>query len=267
MLNQRARLLAILALALGGSGAYLNHQWLQNRSPETVTAFVEKEPETTPVVVAKTNLRVGEPVRDAELATVNWPIGHLPEGTFGSLREVAGRIPKRSVAEGEPVFAGALLPMGSEAGLTPLIADGKRAVAVRVDEVIGIAGFIKPGALVDVLATIRDRGKNAGSFSKVILQGVRVLAIDQTMDRPKDNAPALVSVVTLEVSPAEAQKLTYAAHEGKLQLALRNPADGDVVSTKSVNAGSLRETKKKYIPRKRDRVEVIKGLDVQNKSF
>lgn len=266
MLKRRTLFFGILALSLGLCGAFFNQRWLESRSFQNGDQQVEKIAETVPVVIVKHELPVGELVRSLQLATVDWPIELTPKGTFRSVEEVVDRVPRRALAEGEPVLESTLLPSGTEAGLSPIIAAGKRAVAVKVDEVIGIAGFIKPGAMVDVLATIRERrGAKVDAFSKVILQGVKVLAIDQSLERHAEGNPELVSVVTLEVSPVDAQKLAFAAHEGKLQLALRNPSDEDEVATRSVNAGALRGTA--GARRARSSVEVIKGLDVSNKRF
>lgn len=265
MRNRRVLVFGALALAFGLCGAYFNYSWLSTRESASVTHVVEKNVTLVSVVTAKGDLAAGEPLRGVQLSTLEWPETHLPPGAFVSIEDVEGRVARRSLLEGEPILESALLPVGTAGGLSPIISAGKRAVAVKVDEVIGIAGFVKPSAHVDVLATIRDRSRSRESFARVILQDVKVLAIDQTLEKGVSGEPEQVSVVTLEVTPSEAEKLTFAAHEGKLQLALRNPADMEVVGTKPVNAKTLRKTKS--TPRRSSRVQVIKGLDVSNKNF
>ena len=268
MLNRRALLFALLAVALGLGGAYVNYEWLKTQTfqpLQPVKQLIEGTiPEAVTVVTANADLAVGEPIRDGQITTVNWPKDLIPPGALLAESEADGRIPRRPVAKGEPILETALLPQGSAGGLSPIIGEGRRAVAVKVDEVIGIAGFVTPGAHVDVLATISERGRSNSSFSKVILQDVNVLAVDQTLEQVNGGDPKLVSVVTLEVTPAEAQKLTYAAHQGELQLALRNPSDDKVVRTSSVSSSTLRGYPSTGSSRK---VEIIKGLKVSSKSF
>lgn len=269
MVNRRALLFGILALAFGLTGAYLNYEWLSSRTHVPVTEAVEQSAATVQVVVAKAGLVPGEAIRDLQLTTIPWPADLLPPGAVLAVGDAEGRVPRRTVSEGEPLMESALFPQGAEGGLSPIISEGHRAVAVKVNEVIGIAGFIKPGATVDVLATIRERGRAGAStsFSKVILQDVKVLAVDQTMEEGNRGDPALVSVVTLEVVPRDAQKLTFAAHEGDIQLALRNPADNQFVRTNSVNANSLRGYRPAPKAKPVTKVEVIKGLDVSSRKF
>ena len=266
MANRRVVLFGVLAIAFAVCGAYFNYSWLSSQKPEIVTQTHVGDVELVSVVTAKGDLSAGQELREVQLTTREWPKSHLPPGAFLSVESLEGRVARRTLLEGEAVLESALLPIGANAGLSPIIAEGKRAVAVKVDEVIGIAGFVKPGAHVDVLATIRDRASRSdGSFARVILQDVKVLALDQTLEKGVSGEPEKGNVVTLEVSPEEAQKLTYAAHEGKLQLALRNPTDEEVVGTAAVNARSLRATPR--APRRSSRIQVIKGLDVSSKNF
>lgn len=266
MANRRVVLFGALAIAFAVCGAYFNYSWLSSREPEVVTQTEVAGLELVTVVTAKADLAAGESLREVQLTTRDWPKSHLPPGALLRIEDVQGRVARRSLLEGEAVLESALLPIGSASGLSPIIAEGKRAVAVKVDEVIGIAGFVKPGAHVDVLATIRDRTRNAqGSFARVILQDVKVLALDQALEKGANGDPESGNVVTLEVTPEEAQRLTFAAHEGQLQLALRNPADEQVVGTAAVNARTLRHTARP--PRRSTNVQVIKGLDVSSKNF
>jgi pilus assembly protein CpaB len=149
-----------------------------------------------------------------------------------------------------------------------------RAVSVKVDNVIGVAGFVTPGVRVDVLATIRrvDLAK-APPFAKVILQDVRVLAVDQKLEEVQTGEPELVSVVTLEVDPLQAEHLIYAAHEGRLQLALRSPGDDKDVVTKSISVADVfgdqrsAEINNMAVGPAKTVVELIHGSEIQIKKF
>ncbi|MFP8870043.1 MAG: Flp pilus assembly protein CpaB [Myxococcota bacterium] len=265
MVNRRPLIFALLALSFGLSGAYVNYQWLNSRADFVAPASVSVATETAQVRIARTEISAGHEILDKAVESVKWPLDLLPPGAFVGDDSPLGRVPMRTIAAGEPILESALLAEGAGGGLSPIITEGMRAVAVQVDEVVGIAGFVKPGSHVDVLATIRDRRGEGSTFAKVILQDVKVLAIDQSLEEKSTSAePKLVSVVTLEVTPANAQSLAFAAHEGQLQLALRNPTDTKSVRTSAVSAASLRGyTARIY----RNRVEVISGVDVVTERF
>ena len=136
------------------------------------------------------------------------------------------------VIENEPILPNKLASKEAGAGLPPAIPPGLRAVSVRVNEVIGVAGYVLPGTRVDVVATVSPTDQNADMTSKVILTNVQVLAAGTKIERDTDkNKPMPVTVVTLLVNPDEAERLTLASSEGKIQLALRNPLDTAIVST------------------------------------
>ena len=142
-------------------------------------------------------------------------------------------------------------------------------MSVKVDPVIGVAGFVKPGARVDVVATLRRIDlKKKLPYTMVILQDVRVLAIDQQLQEATEGEPALVSVVTLEVDPSQAQTLTYISHQGRIQLALRRPDDHEVVKVKSTGVEDLLPPRRRGNgSRPRKSVQVLRGSSVSTKSF
>src|SRR5262245_3440071 len=273
MQNQRAFLFLILAVALGVGAAFTAQRWLEQQR-QLPTA---EQSNTQPVAVMRENLQVGQVVHQRALATVDWPIDYLPQGAHNDPAKLEGRVVRRPLAAGEPVLESALLPEGSRAGLVSVIEPTQRAISVRVDPVIGVAGFVVPGAHVDVLVTIQRLDGDNQPASKVILQDVEVLAIDQKLEEAKEGEPELVQVVTLEVTPQQSERLTHAAHQGRLQLALRNPADHEVVETQSVGVAEvLNDHRKAPAPRIASRpapqrsasnVEVIKGSQVSVQSF
>jgi pilus assembly protein CpaB len=258
MTNRRAIVFFILAAALAIGAVFTARSVLEQRAPVATAAVVE----TTPVAVARADLQVGTALSERQVELVEWPKQFLPEGSFRAAEALEGRVLRRALALGEPILAASLLPKGSAAGLSSIIEVTKRAVSVKVNPVIGIAGFVKPGSRVDVLVTLRrvDQSKKL-PYSKIVLQDILVLAIDQILEQVKNGEPKLVNVVTLEVEPPHAEKLIYAAHEGRLQLALRNPADHEEVKTVMVGVADLLGTKRRAgrSGPARPRVEVLKG--------
>ncbi len=271
MQNRRALMFLVLAVALGVGAAFTAQRWLEDARRQPMAG----ESNTRPVAVMRQDLQVGQVVHARELTTVDWPANLVPPGAHSDLSKLEGRVVRRPLAAGEPVLESALLPEGSRAGLVSVIDPSRRAISVKVDPVVGVAGFIVPGAHVDVLVTIDRIDTDGNPVSKVILQDVQVLAIDQKVEEAKEGEPELVQVVTLETSPQEAEKLTHAAHEGRLQLALRNPTDREIVETHSVGVGDVLGDRKPA-PRVASRpvqrsagaaVEVIKGSQVSVQSF
>jgi pilus assembly protein CpaB len=272
MRNRNSLIFMGLAIVLGLTAAFI----ARTRFEQNVTLVKESIP-TTRVVVVKSEIPVGTAITAQHLDLVEWPTEFAPEGAFEQPETIHGRVPRRGLALGEPVLETALLPVGSAAGLGALIGESRRAVSVKVDAVIGVAGFVTPGAHVDVLATLRrvDQAKPL-PYSKVILENIAVLAIDQKLEDVGGSEPQLVSVVTLEVDPKQAQKLIYSAHEGHLQLALRNPGDNESINTTSVGVAEVLHNGKKAAPKRKARkrapvaptgtpIEVIKGTSVSTK--
>jgi pilus assembly protein CpaB len=224
---------------------------------------------TAPVIVAQVDLAVGYALDDRALSTVEWPENHLPSGAIASAAQAAGRILRRPLVAGEPVLESALLPVGAAAGLPSVIDPERRGVSVKVDQVIGVAGFVKAGAHVDVIATLHRVGGDDTALSAMILQNIPVLAADQKMQTAGDGQPEIVNVVTLSVNPDEAQRLVHGAHEGKLQLALRNPSDVELAKLSSVSGRDvlgLQRPKAKSAAAGGS-VQVLKGTSVTSSAF
>jgi pilus assembly protein CpaB len=172
---------------------------------------------------------------------VDWHSTSLPVGYYATAAEVIGRGLITPVAANEPLMATKLADKESGGGLPIVIPEGMRALSVRVDEVIGVAGFVMPSTRVDVLLTITPRagGGNEQPVTRIILQNIQTLASGQTIQRSEDGTPQSVSVVTLLVSPEEAERLTLAATEGRIQLALRNGLDLAAVQTPGIRTDAL----------------------------
>src|SRR5262245_49917059 len=197
--------------------------------------------EMVPVVIAKVELPLGAKVIAEQLTTVQFPRDATPDGTFDSIDKVVGRITVTRIATREPITASRLAQLGATGGLSAIIPEGYRAMTVRVDDVVGIAGFVMPGTLVDVLVVITPPDNSAqGPISKIVLQNIKVLASGQDLDQPKNERDAnTVRSVTLQVTPEQAEKLNLAASEGRLQLSLRNSIDDDDEQTLGANRRTL----------------------------
>jgi pilus assembly protein CpaB len=198
-----------------------------------------EELEGTQVVVAGRDLPSGAILSREDLEIVDWPSRNVPDGFFSQPGEVVGRGVIGEVHRNEPLLAAKLALREAGGGLPITIPAGYRAVSVEVDEVIGVAGFTLPGTLVDVLATVMPGTNRSETTTRIILQKIRVLTADQSYQTDPEGDPVLVTVVTLLVKPQEAEVLTLAATEGKIQLALRNTLDVDSVSTVGMRITAL----------------------------
>ena len=180
------------------------------------------------VVVAAAPLPLGTRLQAGQLRLIPWPTGNQPPGSFGKLEDCVGRAIIAGVVTNEPILEARLAPKEGGAGLPVAIPEGMRAVAVRVDDVVAVAGFTMPGTMVDVLVTGEvegGAGGGANSITRTILERVRVLAAGQQVQQDKDGKPQTITVVTLLVDPEQANVLTLASTEGKIHLALRNTID------------------------------------------
>jgi pilus assembly protein CpaB len=268
MQNRNGLIFLGIAVVLGAVAAFSAHRWVSNQTPVVVESV-----EMVEVVVPRSNLAIATTLVARQLDTVSWPKNHLPPGALQDVSQGEGRVVRRPVAVGEVLVETALFAMGAGGGLPAVITEKRRAISVKVDPVIGLAGFVKPGTRVDVLATLRRIDwKKPLPYSRTILQDIPVLAIDQKLEQVRDGEPELVSVVTLEVEPDQAQKLTYASHEGRIQLAMRSPSDEEVLKTKSISVAALmdssrpRRSSKASVSRS-SRVQIIRGAKSETKKF
>jgi pilus assembly protein CpaB len=214
----RSFVLFLMAVALGGGAAMMAKNWAERQAAPVEVAEV-KTIQTTPVVVAAMEIPFGHKVERAQLKVVSWPAENVPPKSFSSLEALDGKIAKQKIFAGEVLHMDRLVDQGAGSTLSAVIPPEKRAVTVRVNDVIGVAGFLLPGNRVDVLASRKAGNSNSTS---TLLKDIKVLAVDQTSD-PDNEKPIVVRAVTLEVGPQEAEKLVQATQEGSVQLALRNP--------------------------------------------
>lgn len=227
---------------------------------------------TGQVVVATTEVSPGNPLNGAALKLVTWPKELIPPQAASALNQVDGRVVLSPISNGEPVLFSKLAPVGTAAGLSSLMEENKRAFTIRVDDVTGVAGFIHPADKVDILADMKVRGLDE-SFSKTILQNIKVLSIGQLWEQKGGDAkPMLVNTVTLELTPQESEIMNLASNEGKIRLVLRGRRNETIVQTEGVAMSALFGLAKKEEPvkeaesvkeaKKEERtVEVIKGME------
>ena len=236
---RRAASLIVLILAVGcGVGAsFITYRILHERKVVDSLGIVAERP-ARPVVVASVPITFGTVLKAEHLKIVSWP-ADTPAGSHADMEALVGRVLVVEAVPDEPVLESKLAPVNSQGGLPSVIPHGKRAVSVRVNEMIGVAGFVGPRTRVDVLVSINPQGDKARAASKLILQNVEVLAAGQKTERDEDGKPQTVNVITLLVDPKEAEKLTLASYEGDLQLALRNNLDLESVLTPGAVLGSM----------------------------
>ncbi len=226
----RARALALLVVALI---AALGVAAILTRYLDRRIAAVRVP--TKKVVVAASDLRVATTLQPELLAEIEWPVASLPDGTFGAANDVAGKIVNTAISKGEPILRSKITSGEGKGALSVVLPAGMRAVAVRVDDVVGVAGFIHPGDRVDVIVTMRptDRG-DAPFTSKIILQNIKVLTVGKDVDTAPGRDPAKplsATVATLMVNSDQAEQLALAAAKGQLLLALRSAVDAELVET------------------------------------
>lgn len=232
----RIRVFIVLALAIGAGGvfAFATYNYVQHLPTRTTTI------PTKPVVVAAADLEVGAEIARDDVRIIEWPASAAPKTAISDPKTIIGRGLVMPMIENEPFMEMKLASTEAGAGLPPAIPPGLRAVSVKVNEVIGVAGYVLPGTHVDVVATVNPSTGQADMTSKVILTNVQVLAAGTKLDRNTDkDKPVPVSVVTLLVDPEQAERLTLASTEGKIQLALRNPLDLETPATKGVKPAVL----------------------------
>jgi pilus assembly protein CpaB len=235
LVRTRVFVVFVFALTAGGAFAFATYRYVSNQA-QAPTANMK----TTHVVVAAANLTLGDELGADDVRVVEWPANSVPASAFHTADEVVGRGVIAPIVEHEPILPDKLASKDAGAGLPPAIPEGKRALSVSVNEVVGVAGYVLPGTRVDVLATVNPSQNQTDVTSKVILTNVPVLAAGTKIERDgTDNKPIQVTVVTLLVDPTEAERLTLASTEGKIQLALRNPMDTTAPPTPGIRPAAL----------------------------
>jgi pilus assembly protein CpaB len=227
MKSTRALIMIFFSLIAGGVAVWLAARWVGQQASENSTA----------VVVASKDLDPGSLLTPDMLNQVAWPNGSIPSGAFTELKKLETRVVAGSVIyKGEALLEAKLAPEGSVGGLSSIIPNGMRAISIHANEIVGVAGYIRPGSLVDIMVNTRD--KNEKSISKIVLERILVLATAQD-DKRDQNKPKVVSAVTLQVDPSQAEKIDLARSIGTLSLILRNPLDKAETTTEGARKDDL----------------------------
>lgn len=219
---------------------------------------------TEKVVVAASDLSMATKLQPEMLAVIDWPMASRPGGTVKDPKELEGRVVNASIVKGEPILLSKIATGDGKSALSTVLPAGMRAVSVRVDDVIGVAGFIHPGDHVDVIVTMipQTQTGNAPPMSKIILQDIKVLAVGKELEsRTKDpQKPVPATVATLMVDSEESEKLALAASKGQILLALRSGIDVEVVATSGIAPHALLMGQHAMPePEKVDRVDHARG--------
>lgn len=217
----------LLSLVAGIAAMVLAARWLSEQGAPKADAQV---------VVAVRDIELGQPLNASMVTLVSWPAGSVPDGSFALADAIDGRVLRTQLLRGEPVLEAKLAPVGTKGGLSALIGEGRRAITVKVNEVVGVAGFALPGNYVDVLVNTQDDRDRP--VSKIVLERILVLAVAQEAGRD-ETKPRVVSAVTLEVTPEQAERLDLARSVGNLSLVLRNQVDQNPADTGGIRKADL----------------------------
>jgi len=238
MKNPRALVMVLISIIIGLGAVVLASRWVSQKA--TV--------QSSKVVVAAVDIDLGTPLTPQMLKVADWPSGSIPAGAVHEIKALDTRVLKTSVLRGEAVLESKLAPVGATGGLSAVIAKGNRAMTVRVNDVVGVAGFALPGNYVDIVVNTEDETNKAEhvnkSISKIVLEHILVLAVAQEQNRD-ETKPKVVNAVTLEVTPEQAERLDLARSVGSLSLVLRNQVDSSLTATNGstkqdlLNKGSL----------------------------
>jgi pilus assembly protein CpaB len=243
MFSRRGPILIVISLLLAVGAAWVANRWLIAQS-----APGEAGPGTVPVVTAAIGIPLGTKIEARHVAVIQMLKDTMPDGSFRTAAEIDGKIALSEIMKGEILLAGRFAEQGAGSTLATVVGENMRAVSVRVNDVVGVAGFLLPGNRVDVVSAYREGQE---TLSETVVQNVKVLAIDQS-------APVVVRAVTLEVTPADAEKLILAEQRGSIQLALRNPLDDKVAQKAPAPVAPTKTKPPPQVPG----IIVIRGTEV-----
>ncbi|MGB0909868.1 MAG: Flp pilus assembly protein CpaB [Nitrospirales bacterium] len=266
MFQNRPGVFLGLAVGIALVTAILAYNWFQNQrqqAPQTVEEKVVTV-EGVPIAVASSDMAWGTPITKEMIREVPFPQESLPAGHFKTIEDLKGRVLLAHVKRNEPILESKLAPIDIKTGGVIAVLDPeKRAMAVKVNDVVALPGFVKPGDRVDIMVTFANGKK--GQITKTALENMLVLAIGTQMERAAGGEkPIPVKIITFEVTLIEAEKLAMASNGGQIRLALRSPLNMSVKKTRGATFNDLQASYQAAPPKrakkkKRERVEVIKG--------
>jgi pilus assembly protein CpaB len=249
MFSRRGPILVTISLLLAVGAAWVANRWLVSQA-----ASGNATPSTVSVLTAAIDIPLGTTMESRHVVAIQMLTDTAPEAAFKDVAAIEGKVALSEVMKGEILIAARFADQGGGSALAAVVGENMRAVSVRVNDVVGVAGFLLPGNRVDVVAAYRDR---QDVLSETVVQNVKVLAIDQSAASDK-NEPVIVRAVTLEVTPQDAEKLILAEQRGSIQLALRNPLDEKVTEKPVAPVVAV----KLKAPPPAPGVSVIRGTDM-----
>ncbi|MFQ5529167.1 MAG: Flp pilus assembly protein CpaB [Gemmatimonadota bacterium] len=270
MRSRRLIIVLVLALASGLLAGWLALRIIRESGDVGPIQTAAAAP--TEVVVAARDLPLGRVLTVEDVKLTPWPSDVAPENFSTSVEDVLGRGLITPVVLNEPLLSGKMAVKEAGGGLPIVIPEGMRALSVRVDEVIQVAGFVLPGTHVDVFVTIDPSQQQSNPITKMILQNVSVLTANQIVQTAENGEPTTATVVTLLVTPQDAEKLILAATRGRIQLGLRNTLDLDSLTTTGIRIPNLlpgapvRTGPRRTVPRRSRGIEIYRGPDLTTES-
>jgi len=225
MKSKRALIMIATSVLAGLLAVWLATKWIGQMAENT-----------TKIVVAARDVDPGTVLGDGSVQVIAWPSGSVPTGAIKDLKKTQGRVASTQIFTGEPILEGKLARDGATGGLASVLTEGKRAISIQANEIVGVAGYIRPGSRVDIMVNTHD-GKEQ-TLSKIVLENILVLATAQD-DKRDQTKPKVVSTVTLEVDPRQAEMIDLARSIGTLSMALRNSLDTAAVKTVGVTRKDL----------------------------
>ena len=227
MKSSRALIMIFFSLFAGMLAVWFAARWVSAQASENATT----------IVVANQDLDPGTLLTPDVMTRTAWPNGSVPEGAFTDVKKLETRVVASSVIyKGEALLEAKLAPEGSAGGLSSVIPNGMRAISIHANEIVGVAGYIRPGSLVDIMVNTKDQTEKP--ISKIVLERILVLATAQD-DKRDQNKPKVVSAVTVQVDPSQAEKIDLARSIGTLSLILRNPLDRADTATQGARKADL----------------------------
>jgi pilus assembly protein CpaB len=240
----------LLAILFGAGGVYVAQQWLALQSQNQVQIVQEEPAPRATIVVAAANIGFGTTLSEQNLREIPWAGNALPEGSYKSIAELnkeGRRVALAAFSPNEPILNWKISGPGARASLSAVVSEGMRAVSIRVNDVVGVAGFILPGDRVDVFFTKTSTSEeDVGPTTDIIIQNVRVLGVNQVADE-RTSEPVVANVVTVEVNPVDAQKIALAQSVGQLSLSLRAAGSTDQAPPQRVVAQELVSSPSVYV--------------------
>jgi pilus assembly protein CpaB len=256
MARRRGPILVLVSLVLAALAAWVANAWLSMRAAE------KTEPVPEAVVIAAVDMPLGTRIKAGQVAVKEVPPGTGPKGSFERTDEVIGKVTSTAVVGGEILLAQRLADSDRGSALASVVDKNMRAVTVRVDDMVGVSGFLEPGNRVDVIATKTEPGSGQVR-AMTILSNIKVIAVDQTTPQDR-NQPAVVHAVTLMVSPTDAELLLKGRAAGQIQLTLRNPLDQSDARTREPQAEPVKvvQAKPKVVRVQAPEIMVIRGTQL-----